>query len=280
MTNQLIDLNGQVAVVTGGARGQGRAHAVRLANAGADVAVVDIAAQMAAVPYSMATPEDLAETVRLVEATGRRCLSVQADVRSAEAMADTFDSVLEQLGRLDVVVANAGVVLMSEPWRTTDEQWSTVMDVNVTGVFNTLRAASARMVDAGRGGSIICTSSVCSQRPQLGLAAYTVSKHAVVGLVRAFARELGTHRIRVNVVQPGNVDTPMVNNPAVYARLRPDLKSPTREDAAAVFGAMNAMPVSWVDADDISAAVLWLASAHAQFVTGAEIPVDAGLLLV
>lgn len=275
-----IDLTGQVAVVTGGARGQGRAHAVRLARAGADVAVLDIAAQIDAVPYPMSTPDDLAETVRLVEATGRRGWARQVDVRDATAVDHAFDDLVRELGRLDVVVANAGIVLMAEAWQTSDRQWSAVMDVNVTGVFNTLRAASVRMVDAGRGGSIICTGSVWSQHPQPGLTAYTVSKHGVLGLVRSFARELGQHRIRVNIIEPGNVDTQMINNPAVYERVRPDLESPTREDVAAVFVEMNAIPVPWVDPDDISSAVVWLASSHSAYVTGAEIPVDAGLLLV
>jgi (+)-trans-carveol dehydrogenase len=279
-SRELIDLSGQVAVVTGAARGQGRAHARRLAAAGADVVVMDIADQIPAVPYPMSTPEDLAETVRLVEETGRRCLSLQVDVRDAAAVEQAFDTVLEELGRLDVVVANAGIVLMSEPWSTTDEQWAAVMDVNVNGVFHTLRAGSSRMVERGTKGSLICTSSVCSVRSQLGLGVYTVSKHAVVGMVKAFARELGVHGVRVNVVQPGNVDTPMVNNAAVYERLRPDLESPTREEAAAVFATMNAMPVAWVEDDDISAAVVWLASEQARYVTGAEVPVDAGLLLV
>ncbi|MFR9803701.1 mycofactocin-coupled SDR family oxidoreductase [Pseudonocardia sp. RS010] len=273
-------LAGKVALVTGAARGQGRSHAVRLAQAGADVVILDIAAQIPSVPYPMATPEDLQRTQALVEAEDRRCVVVQGDVRDTAAVDQAVEAARDTYGRLDVAVANAGIVQVVDALETTDAQWADIVAVNLTGVFNTVRAASRVMVEQGQGGSIVCTGSVCSQRPQPGLTAYTASKHGVLGLVRSFALELAPRNIRVNVVEPGNVDTDMIHNDTLYKRARPDLDLATREDVAAAFQAMNVMPVPWVQPVDISEAVVWLASDASRFVTGIELPVDSGLLLV
>ncbi|MCE0764922.1 mycofactocin-coupled SDR family oxidoreductase [Pseudonocardia kujensis] len=273
-------LAGKVALVTGAARSQGRSHAVRLAQAGADVVILDIAAQIPSVPYPMATPEDLQRTQALVEAEDRRCVVVQGDVRDTAAVDQAVEAARDTYGRLDVAVANAGIVQVVDALETTDAQWADIVAVNLTGVFHTVRAASRVMVEQGQGGSIVCTGSVCSQRPQPGLTAYTASKHGVLGLVRSFALELAPRNIRVNVVEPGNVDTDMIHNDTLYKRARPDLDLATREDVAAAFQAMNVMPVPWVQPVDISEAVVWLASDASRFVTGIELPVDSGLLLV
>lgn len=275
---EAINLEGKVALVTGGARGQGRSHAVQLARAGADVVIGDIVSQIGSVPYPLATPEDLEVTKRLVEAEGRRCLAMECDVRDPNSVDALVEEAETHCGGLDIVVANAGIVLMAEAWGTTDEEWTDVLSVNLTGVFNTLRATTRAMVRRNAGGSVICTGSVCSQRPQSMLTAYTASKHGVVGLVRSFALELAPYSIRVNAVEPGNVLTPMIDNDALLSRFRPDLEAPTRNDVVDGFQDMNIMPTPWVEPNDISAAVLWLASDHARFVTGVELPVDAGLL--
>lgn len=273
------DLHGKVALVTGAARGQGRSHAVRLAAAGADIVAIDLADQMSSVPYPMAKPADLDETRRQVEHVGSRCVTLRADVRDSAAVDRACQAAVDTFGRLDVAVANAGITIIAEGRATTDEQWADTIAVNLTGVFNTVRSASRRMAAQGEGGSIICIGSVCSQRAQKAIAAYVASKHGVLGLVRAFALELADARIRVNLIEPGNVDSPMINNDAMYRRLRPDLESPGREEAMAVFGGMSAMPVPWVEPTDISEAVAWLASDRSRFITGTELVIDAGLLL-
>lgn len=274
-----ISLEGKVALVTGAARGQGRSHAVRLAQAGADVVALDIAAQIPGMPYDLATPEDLAQTEKLVTAEDRRCVTIQGDARDPAVLDRAVDAARDAFGRLDIAVANAGILHLTTAWETTDQQWADIIGVNLTAVFNTVRAAARFMLNQGEGGSIICTGSVCSQRPQNGLVAYTAAKHGVLGLARSFALELGPHNIRVNVVEPGNVDTNMIHHELLYGRARPDLEKPTREDVAVGFQAMNVMPTPWVQPADISAAVVWLASDAARFVTGIELPVDLGLLL-
>jgi SDR family mycofactocin-dependent oxidoreductase len=275
----MVDLTGQVALVTGAARGQGRSHALALAQAGADVVVVDIADQIATVPYPMSTPGDLAETARRVEALDRRCVAIQADVRSLPALTEAVEAARTQLGRLDIVVANAGICIIEEAWTTSSAQWDDIIGVNLTGVFNTLRAATPVLMEQGSGGSMIVTASVAGIRAQANIAAYNAAKHGVLGVMKSFALELAPLGIRVNAVAPGNVDTPMIDNPAMFQRFRPDLTDPQKADAEPGFAAMNPMPVPWVDPADISAAVLWLASSESRYVTGQAIAVDAGLLL-
>ncbi|WP_113946607.1 SDR family oxidoreductase [Mycolicibacterium smegmatis] len=182
-------------------------------------------------------------------------------------------------GGLDIVVANAGVVHLTPAWEIDDDEWNAIVGVNLTGVFNTLRSAARAFIDQGRGGSVICTGSTCSRRAQLGLSAYTASKHGVLGLVRSFALELAPHGIRVNLVEPGNTDTPMIHHDGLYRRVRPDLEQVTRDDVAAGFQTMNALATPWVQPVDVSSAVVWLASDAARYVTGIELPVDAGHLI-
>ena len=207
MTGRLDD---KVAFITGAARGQGRAHAVRMANEGADIIAVDIAGKLpTCVPYDSATPEDLAETVRLVEATGRRILASAVDTRDIEGLRKAVDDGVAAYGRLDIIVANAGISAPGTWDAITPEDFRDVIDVNVTGVWNTVMAGAQKIIDGGRGGSIILISSAAGIKMQPFMVHYTASKHAVTGMARAFAAELGRHSIRVNSLHPGAVNTPM-----------------------------------------------------------------------
>lgn len=268
-------LAGKRVLITGAARGQGRSHALRMAEEGADILAVDIADQINTVPFLMGTHEDLAETERLVTEIGVSVRTEKLDVRDREALS-TFVSEVEPI---DIVVANAGIVSQEVAWRYSQEQWQDIMEVNLTGTWNTLQATVPGMIEQKVKGSIVLISSVCGVRAQSNIAAYNVSKHGLIGMMRSFALELAPFGIRVNAVNPGNVDTPMINNAAVYQLLRPDLEKPGREEAAEAFRNMNLMDTPWVAARDISNAVLWLASDEARYVTGTSIAVDAGLLL-
>jgi (+)-trans-carveol dehydrogenase len=268
-------VEGKVAFVTGAARGQGRSHAIRLAEEGADVIAVDICRQMDTVPYPMATPDDLAETVKEVEALDRRIVATQADVRDAGALRAAVDQGVAELGRLDIVCANAGIFSFTTG-ELTEEMWREMIDVNLTGVWHTAKAAVPHLVEGGRGGSIIMTSSTAGLQGFPNFAHYVAAKHGVVGLMRTLALELAPHMIRVNSVHPTSVDTDMIHNRATYDLFAPDLDDPTREQVGERFRELNALPITWVDARDISNAVLFLASDEARYVTGVTLPVDAG----
>ncbi|SEP00237.1 mycofactocin-coupled SDR family oxidoreductase [Trujillonella endophytica] len=264
-------LEGKVAFITGAARGQGRSHAVRLAQEGADIVAVDICAQIDSVPYPMATPEDLEQTVREVEALDRRIVASRADVRDLGALERAVADGVAQLGRLDIVLANAGIAPMGaddDPARA----FADVVDVNLTGVWNTLRATAPVLVEQGDGGAIVITSSTAGLKgiggDSPGGQGYTAAKHGVVGLMRSYAMTLGPQGIRVNTVHPTGVNTPMVVNDFMQKWLAED---PT------VAGAMtNLMPVEMLEAVDISNAIVWLVSDDARYVTGVTLPVDAG----
>jgi (-)-trans-carveol dehydrogenase len=269
----------RVAAVTGAARGQGRAHALAFAREGADLVLVDAASDIASIGYGMATPSDLADVAAQVEALGRRVMVVQNDVRDLEALQDGITSAVTELGRLDILVANAGVLgVAKRTWELSPEDWKSVIDINLTGVWTTIRAAVPHMIAAGNGGSVILISSIAGLRGIPGVANYVAAKHALVGLAGSLANEVAEFGIRVNTVHPTNVRTPMIDNPVSARIFRPDLEAPTLDDGAAVLQRINLLPVPWVTPDDISAAVAWLASDEARFVTGAAIPVDAGML--
>jgi SDR family mycofactocin-dependent oxidoreductase len=263
-------LDGQVAFISGAARGQGRAHAVRLAQEGADIIGVDICAQLESVVYQMSSREDLDETVRQVEALGRRAFVEVADVRDVEALQKAFDAGVAELGAATIVVANAGIG--PSGFATPETQWEEVIGVNLTGVWNTGRVAIPSMVENGNGGSIILTSSTGgltgSPSDMAGMLGYTAAKHGVIGLMRSWANFLAPHNIRVNSVAPTTVKTPMANNGDVSTIIQhvPELAN----------SLMNAMPVEAVEASDVAAAVAWLASEDARYITGTVIPVDAG----
>jgi (+)-trans-carveol dehydrogenase len=272
---------GKVAFVTGAARGQGRSHALRLAQEGADIIAVDIASQIGTVPYAMATPQDLDETVRQVEALDRRIIAAQADVRDFGSLAKVLDDGVAELGRLDIVSANAGIFSFGTLEELTDEAWNDMIAVNLSGVWHTIKAAVPHIRAGGRGGSIILTSSTAGLMAMENIGHYVSAKHGVVGLMRTAALELAKDNIRVNSVHPTSVDTDMIQNAATYALFAPDLpeQERTRDVLASRFGALNVLPVPWVEPVDISNAVLWLASDESRYVTGLEVKIDAGQTL-
>jgi SDR family mycofactocin-dependent oxidoreductase len=263
-------LEGKVAFITGAARGQGRSHAIRLAQEGADIIAVDICQQIATVPYPMSTPADLAETAKQVEALDRRIFTAQADVRDVAALKEAFAAGTAELGPVDIVLANAGIAPMS--LHPQSREWQDVVDVNLTGVYNTVETAIPSMIERGKGGAIVLTSSTAGingiggETP--GGLGYTAAKHGVVGLMRAYANYLAKHSIRVNTVHPTGVNTPMVVNDAMQEFLQQD---PTMGQAM-----MNALPVDLVEPVDISNAILFLVSDDGRYVTGVTLPVDAG----
>ena len=272
-------LEGKVAFITGAARGQGRSHAVRLAQEGADIIAVDICRQIATVPFPMATPEDLAQTVKEVKALDRRIVATQADVRDYDALKQALDDGVAQLGRLDIVAANAGFYSFGRMEEMDETTWQDVIDTDLTGVWHTAKAAIPHLRAGGRGGSMILTSSVEGLKGSQNIGNYVAAKHGVVGLMRTLALELAPDFIRVNSIHPTTVDTPMVMNSATYRLLRPDLENPTADDLAGPAAALNALPIPWVESVDISNAVLWLASDESRYVTGISLPVDAGIVI-
>jgi (+)-trans-carveol dehydrogenase len=273
-------VEGKVAFITGAGRGQGRSHAVRLASAGADIIAVDICHDVeGALP--MATPEDLAETVKLVEALDRRIVARQADVRDFDALKAAVDAGVEELGRLDIVLANAGIASAGGPVATmAPDSWKNTIDINLTGLWHTARAAVPHLIAGGQGGSIVLTSSVAGLRAMPDMSGYVSAKHGVIGLMRTLAVELGQHRIRVNSVLPTNVNTPMFMNEGAFKLFRPDMENPGPDDVAAVIAQfMHVLPVGWVEPEDVSNAILFLVSDEARYITGVALPVDAGALI-
>ncbi|MEV0945148.1 mycofactocin-coupled SDR family oxidoreductase [Rhodococcus sp. NPDC049939] len=270
-------VEGKVAFITGAARGQGRSHAVRLAGEGADIIAVDICENIDTITsYSLGTDRELQETVAQVEALGQRIVAVKADVRDLVGLQKAFDSGVEQFGHVDIVVANAGISNFGRSWELTEQQWQDMIDVDLTGVFNTAKVAIPTMIDAGRGGCILFTSSLYGLRGMQGFGHYTAAKHAIVGLMRTMANELGPYNIRVNTIHPTNVDTPMIQNRRAYTMLSPGESEPTMDAAMPGFMSRNTLPIPWVDPTDISNAVLFLGSDEARYVTGVAFPVDAG----
>ncbi|MQA03782.1 MAG: mycofactocin-coupled SDR family oxidoreductase [Streptosporangiales bacterium] len=263
-------LDGKVAFITGAARGQGRSHAVRLAEEGADIIGVDICGQIDTVPYPMSTPDDLADTAKQVEALDRRIVAREADVRDRGALQAVFDAGVAELGPVDIVLANAGIAPLSlDPQ---EAEWQDVVDVNLTGVYQTVQVAVPSMIERGAGGAIVLTSSTAGLNGiggnTPGGLGYTAAKHGVVGLMRSYANYLAQYSIRVNTVHPTGVSTPMVLNDAIGAFIESD---PALSKAMA-----NALPVDMVEPVDISNAIVWLVSNDARYVTGITVPVDAG----
>ncbi|MGY1814662.1 mycofactocin-coupled SDR family oxidoreductase [Blastococcus sp. SYSU D00820] len=269
-------LAGRVALVTGGARGQGRAHAVTLAERGADVVVLDIAAPVTSTTYEMPTPDDLETTRELVEKTGRRCLAVQADVRSTAEVEDAVARTLAELGRLDVVVANAGICSFGAFAELTDDVWDEMLGINLTGVFKTLRATVPHLVAQGWG-RCIATASMSGRGGAAHLAHYSAAKAGVVNLVKSLALELGGSGVTANVVCPTTVDTPMVHNEPMYRLFAPDIADPTTEQVRPRYASLNPMGVSWLDPREVAEAAAFLASEEAAHVNGHVLEVSAGI---
>jgi SDR family mycofactocin-dependent oxidoreductase len=262
---------GKVALITGAARGQGRSHALRLAEEGADIIALDICRDYETVAYPLATPEDLSETVAAVEALDRRIVARQADVRDRDAVAGAIHDGVAELGQLDVVVANAGICTV-QPWNeVTPQAWHDVIDTNLTGVWNTCVHAVPHLI-AGGGGSMILTSSTAGLKGMPFIAPYVAAKHGIVGIMRVLAIELAEHSIRVNTLHPTGVDTAMG---AMHIALEPLLDA--NPDLAPLY--MNTLPVDLTEPHDQSNAVLFLASDESRYVTGLEMKVDAGYTL-
>ncbi|TQS42629.1 mycofactocin-coupled SDR family oxidoreductase [Cryptosporangium phraense] len=263
-------VEGKVAFITGAARGQGRSHALRLAEEGADIIAVDLCGPVRGVPYAASTPDDLAETVKLVEALDRRIIATQVDTRDRDALKAAIDDGVAELGKLDIVVANAGICIIGGWDQITPEVWQDTLDVNLTGTWNTVQLAAPHLVANG-GGSIIMTSSAAGLKGLPFLTPYVASKFAVTGLGKAFAHELAEHNIRVNTLHPTGVDTPMGSSEGTSAF--GDLLA-----AHPKLGGMlaNSLPVEVTDPRDQSNAVLFLASDESRYVTALSMTVDAG----
>jgi SDR family mycofactocin-dependent oxidoreductase len=276
-------IEGKVAFISGVARGQGRSHAVRLAEEGADIIGFDICGPIDTVPYQLASLDDLNETVKLVEDRGRRIVARQADVRDLAAVQAVFDEGMSQLGRVDVVLANAGAGfgnrLQRSGWDLIMRAWQDSIDVMLTGVVNTVAAALPTMISQGSGGSIVITSSTAGLKSMAGpvdsaedavnVLGYTAAKHGVIGLMRSLAGSLAHMSIRVNTVHPGAVNTPFIMND-YFAKLIAERGVPPWK---------HAMPVETLEAVDISNAIVWLCSEEARYVTGVTLPVDAGFMI-
>lgn len=271
-------VDGKVALVTGAGRGQGRSHALRLAAEGADVIAVDIAANgVETISYALASEEDLDSTVKEVQAMGRRAVKAVADVRSLPALQQAVDTGLSELGKIDIVCANAGIGSWAVSWEMTAQQWQDMIDINLTGVFNTARAALPSMVERGQGGSVVLTSSTAGLRAYANTAHYTAAKHGVIGLMKVLAQEAGPHSIRVNAVCPTTVRTPLVINDSTFELFAPHLENPTEDDVRQPFESLNILPgVAWLEPGDVSDAVLFLCSEAAKYITGVALPIDAG----
>jgi SDR family mycofactocin-dependent oxidoreductase len=265
-------LTGKVAFITGAARGQGRAHALRLAGEGADILALDLAGPLPGVPYESATPDELAETGRLIEQLGRRALVHQGDVRALDDMKAFVDGAVRELGRLDIVVANAGIAIPATWDEATPAVFKDTIDINVTGVWNTVMAGAPHLVAGGRGGSIVLVSSLAGKKMQPFMVHYTTSKHAITGMTRAFAAELGIHGVRVNSVHPGAVATPMGGGDMVAEIQRTSETNPPLGKMGTPF-----LPQGWMQPEDVAAAVAFLVSDDAKMITGEHLSIDAGM---
>jgi len=274
-------VEGKVAFITGAARGQGRAHAVRLAQEGADIIAVDICKKIDTVDLIAAsTPEDLAETADLVKGHNRRIYTAEVDVRDYDALKAAVDTGVEQLGKLDIIVANAGIGNGGQTLdKTSERDWTAMIDINLGGVWKTVKAGVPHILAGGNGGSIILTSSVGGLKAYPHTGHYVAAKHGVVGLMRTFAVELGAQNIRVNSVHPTNVNTPLFMNDGTMRLFRPDLENPGPDDMKVVGQLMHTLPIGWVEPEDIANAVLFLASDEARYVTGVTLPIDGGSCL-
>lgn len=271
-------LDGKVAFITGAARGQGRSHAVRLAEEGADIIAVDVCADIPSVPYGLGTREDLEETVTEVEKLDRRIVASRADVRDQAQLDKAVAGGVAELGRIDIVVANAGICSFGPAWELSDQAWQYMLDVNLTGVWRTTKATIPHMIERGEGGSIVLISSVGGLIAMPNLAHYTAAKHGVTGLMRTLAVELAPYWIRVNSVHPTSVNTPMVNNASAYELFAGGAAADaeaTRVAATASLTSLNGLEVPWVEPVDVSNAVVYLASDETRYVSGTTQVIDA-----
>lgn len=270
-------VKGKTALITGAARGQGRSHALKLAAEGANIIATDLCQETVKnVQYPLASTAQLDETAHLVRAAGGQICTVLADTRVAGEMADVVNQGMDRFGRIDVVVANAGIWSWGEARSFSPDLWQTTIDINLNGAWNTVQAALPQMIDRGEGGSIILTSSQIASRGQGNAVAYAASKAGVVGIMRALAAELAQYSIRVNTIHPSTVYTDMILNEPTYRLFRPELENPGREDMDEVLYPFHMLPVAALEPEDISNAVLFLASDESRYVTSLKLAVDAG----
>ena len=268
---------GKVALITGAARGQGRSHAIRFAKAGADVIIIDLGdRQLETVGYPLSTADDLAETARLVEGLGRRAHAYHADVRDFAALQEVVEAGLSAAGQIDILIVNAAICTFSPLATMSQEMWHEMVDVNLTGAFNTIRSVIPHML-ARNTGRVVATASMAGRAGWENIGHYAATKWGLIGLIKSLALEVAPHGITANVICPSSVNTPMTNNEGSFRLFRPDLEDPTLEDALPAFTSVNVIPVPWVEPDDISDAVLFLASDGAAGITGATLSVAAGV---
>ena len=272
-------VEGKVAFISGAGRGQGRSHAVALAREGANIIAVDLCAPVDGAPYDMSTRDDLDETVRLVEEAGGKIVARVADVRDLDALIAVVDEGVQTFGRLDIIVGNAGIVTYGALTEMDPEQWQQMMDINLTGVWKTVRAGARHIIAGGNGGAIVLTSSTAGMFAYDNIGHYVVAKHGLVGLTKSLAKELGPHGIRVNSVHPSNVRTPMLDNPGTRKIFRPDLDDPQLDDVMGSFAEVHVLNTPWLEPEDISNLVLFLVSDESRFITGAQYVADAGMLI-
>jgi SDR family mycofactocin-dependent oxidoreductase len=268
--------DGRVAFITGGARGQGRSHALRLAAEGADIVVCDVLEGLPPVPYPHSTEADLAETVKQVEALGRRAFGVLTDVRDFDEVTRAVGRAVTEFGQIDVLVAQAGICTFGRIDAMDPRMWHDMIDTNLTGVFNAVRATLPGMIDRGYG-RIIATSSMAGRAGWENIGHYAASKWGIIGLVKSVALEVAPHGVTANVIAPSAVNTMMMLNGPSYQLFRPDVVDPTLEDALTAFTGVNIIPVPYVDTSDVSAAVAFLASDEAAMISGAVLSVSAGV---
>lgn len=276
------EFDGKVVFITGVARGQGRSHALEFARRGASIIGIDVCEQYHD-NYEMPTREDLEETVAMVEQLDRRMIGRQADVRDLAALREVVSEGVAEFGGLDAVVANAGLGVgvpnVKPAWELDESDWTMMIDVNLSGVWRTICASVPALIETGRGGAVVITTSTLGLKGEFNVAHYAASKHGATGLMKSLAKDLAQHRLRANAVLPTQTLTPMLDHEGCYHVFRPDLENPTREDFMEASQMVNLLPEPWVQPQDITEAVVWLASDRARYVTGISLPVDLGSLI-
>jgi SDR family mycofactocin-dependent oxidoreductase len=268
-----------VAFITGLARGQGRSHALTLAREGADIIGLDLCGDIASTTYAGTTAEDLEETGRLIKETGRRAVLSQGDVRNYDEVKSAFDRGIEQLGRVDIIIPNAGICAGGKTWEIATDAWREVIDINLTGAWHVVKAAVPTLINQGTGGSVVFIGSTEALKGAENMSSYAASKHAITGLMTSLARELGNYNIRVNSVNPTCVDTNMIQNPYVWGLFQPDNPNPTRESVQDAFARTHILPVPWMEPIDVSRAILYLVGESGRYITASTLTIDAGFIV-
>jgi SDR family mycofactocin-dependent oxidoreductase len=272
-------LDGQVAFITGLARGQGRSHALTLAREGADIIGLDLCGDIGSTTYPGSTPGDLDETARLIKETGREAVLSRADVRDYDEVKAAFDRGLQQLGRVDIVIPNAGICAGGKTWDITDDAWRETIDINLTGAWHAVKAAVPTLIEQNQGGSVVFIGSTEALKGAENMSSYAASKHAITGLMTCLARELGQYNIRVNSVNPTCVDTNMIQNPYVWGLFDPENPTPTRESAQDAFTRTHILPVPWMEPVDVSRSILYLVGESGRYITASTLTIDAGFIV-